>query len=80
MLRANNNLTCGQSTNILLCVSYKLTNIQSIPTERLTCFLAPDLVTEIRVLAARNRKNISEVVTVAISEYLDRQRKKGASA
>ncbi len=55
---------------MLLCVSYKLIYMQSTPTERLTCFLDPDLVTEIRVLAARNRKNISDVINDSVRYYL----------
>jgi hypothetical protein len=38
--------------------------------ERMTLFVPPDLSTEIRVVAARERKTLSDVAVEALQQYL----------
>jgi predicted transcriptional regulator len=39
-------------------------------TERLTFYVDPEISTQIRVLAATNRQNISDVIAEAVNHYL----------
>lgn len=39
-------------------------------TERMTLFIAPELSTKIRVIAAQQRKTISAIAIEAFNEYL----------